>query len=1392
MGKLETLRAELEKAREKLHAKGYEYNGKANGYNELMAAKPFEIAYQDVIEKIWPDNAWWQVTGYWDIFDAMMGGLSDEEVIDEICKHVDKDYLDECKDTFIRGAHVEKGHNIKEYLEKFGDAYDDGMLWDYLKEDFEDGKVDTRKDIVYWYMEDLNGEWRYFETSTLNEAKEEKKLDEGTSNFGAGPEHFPLLVFYTYDEYAYNIKNHPDYPQEEQFEDEDGNVDYGALEQAQYDFEEKAWEDEKVCILDEDKQEELENKLYDFNEESKRMAWDADYSEEEGQRYENNLSLEDVKVSVEPGYYSAAYIDVEHEDYLEDLEEDFKAQQMERFTKLFQELKSEFGLTELSAGPMASNGERGYSIVNNESLDEAQTEEGLPIIKYELTFDDGSKEVAQITGYKTYDDDYAKRYLQQEYDKKILSAREIKEEELDGKTGIDALSNDELHWFHKLNKKMKDSKDALLSKDEIDKIKKLAQKYKLTRDDLEGGLGIRGNDYARKLAYKSNESLDESMESEVTKWWKDVEDANKEMKWNFNIDNGDYSDSEAMHAAMFDMLDDLKEKGASDLFNRGKKIYNKYAKYSKYNEDLQESNLSSLEKEVKDFVEKLGHIEDVRFEYIPFKDHVGIVPFNSEYDKIEQGEYNHDSEDRALNKLKEEFEKAGYRAIIYQDRLNVYKQKNESLEESCSDKELVDKLVAFGTCDSEEEAEKRVARMSQEMKDEMCKSLKRQAQDHLLNDSLNESDEVARVEYCVMDKNNNNIECFDNTDDAIAFAKEHEGIRVLEVQYGPKDENGDEQELGTEEVWSIRESLKEAINSFDDLVKQCYRDYLDKLANNGKGEDDIDDIYEVIEWIANDIIDYYEKVLRGVTDIDWDLNSLEGIDELQKHVEAHLPVIESLEEKKTKKISYEDALAKLNSGDWDNERFNDAIMDGEVEMPKEESLDEKKSKKKYKIRYTGDPAKDAAFFNHAMGSDKGGASVEQSSVSLGEGYIGQEVEDFLRLVVDPGMIDEVVISNIDADDYTEAFKGKYEDVDSNLLHCEYADFDVGGDVLVVNVKTESDDWNDLYYDDLESLLEDYNGDEIRIIDVDTGETLFEGDKEDIDDEVKGLTFWSIDTPKYLCINAHCGEVDELEDEEDEDSGLQIEYWMDEESRDQGLGDLYFDNIEDIEEGKEIVRKMIDKHGYASAELQDGNGRVIFGYDGVDTWGPDKDESLEEGVITTKDGDEIDMFDTYKEAHDYLEKYAKEHNIEHYDIVEDNYEVPNGLLFIEYDEKGEEKGHYPLVAYKNKTTTESCDEKLTKKQIDKNVKRNLAYLKWQGERESKNRDNEKKEEVMTEDNDVYALHLKVIDANTGKINKIERIFVGSKKECDVKKKQLEDASPEDANHNKNVYKVSKVK
>ena len=94
---------------------------------------------------------------------------------------------------------------------------------------------------------------------------------------------------------------------------------------------------------------------------------------------------------------------------------------------------------------------------------------------------------------------------------------------------------------------------------------------------------------------------------------------------------------------------------------------------------------------------------------------------------------------------------------------------DEDLTESCSDKELVDKLVAFGTCDSEEEAEKRVARMSPEMKAEMCKSLSRQAQDHLLNDSLKEGHTVNNYKGYELDWNEDLIDPEEGTADFTVY-----------------------------------------------------------------------------------------------------------------------------------------------------------------------------------------------------------------------------------------------------------------------------------------------------------------------------------------------------------------------------------------------------------------------------------------------------------------------------------------------------------------------------------------------------------------------------------------------------------------------------------------------
>ena len=137
-------------------------------------------------------------------------------------------------------------------------------------------------------------------------------------------------------------------------------------------------------------------------------------------------------LKITSGYYEAAYIEVENEEYLEDLDDDFKAQQLERFSNFFKDIKKEFQLTELSAGPAASNGERGYSIVRDdkeESLEENKNDDFKNLTIEDMFFKVANKKfnVFDKNGHFTKQatalyDEVAKRYG--DYDKFDALCRE--------------------------------------------------------------------------------------------------------------------------------------------------------------------------------------------------------------------------------------------------------------------------------------------------------------------------------------------------------------------------------------------------------------------------------------------------------------------------------------------------------------------------------------------------------------------------------------------------------------------------------------------------------------------------------------------------------------------------------------------------------------------------------------------------------------------------------------------------------------------------------------------------------------------------------------------------------------------------------------------------------
>jgi hypothetical protein len=62
--------------------------------------------------------------------------------------------------------------------------------------------------------------------------------------------------------------------------------------------------------------------------------------------------------------------------------------------------------------------------------------------------------------------------------------------------------------------------------------------------------------------------------------------------------------------------------------------------------------------------------------------------------------------------------------------------------------------------------------------------------------------ERGKVEYCIMDKDNNNIDCHRTYGDAIYFAKQNEKADTIKrVAYDLPDENKDEREISAETIW---------------------------------------------------------------------------------------------------------------------------------------------------------------------------------------------------------------------------------------------------------------------------------------------------------------------------------------------------------------------------------------------------------------------------------------------------------------------------------------------------------------------------------------------------------------------------------------------------------------
>lgn len=181
---------------------------------------------------------------------------------------------------------------------------------------------------------------------------ESVSLLEGTSNFGS-LDNFPLLVYIPYDEFYDSLEYVDGYPKMEDYDNEDDY--YEAQEKFVDEYYDKHYKG--VALLTDEDVANLESDIEDFNRQTKDIAYDLD-----------NYDLEDIQLKLEPGYYEGVQIDCEYEKSFNYLDEKVKEEQLARFKKFFDDIKTKYGLTSLSVAYRFSNGETGYKI--EEELDE--------------------------------------------------------------------------------------------------------------------------------------------------------------------------------------------------------------------------------------------------------------------------------------------------------------------------------------------------------------------------------------------------------------------------------------------------------------------------------------------------------------------------------------------------------------------------------------------------------------------------------------------------------------------------------------------------------------------------------------------------------------------------------------------------------------------------------------------------------------------------------------------------------------------------------------------------------------------------------------------------------------------------------------------------------------
>ena len=280
----------------------------------------------------------------------------------------------------------------------------------------------------------------------------ESKLNEGTANFqgNGGVDWLPLLVYLNSDDVYADLHREANDLYSEIDDDDERREKIDAYIDTY--FEERLGDG--IRALTDDDVENLENELFLFNEKMRARGEELAYGEgsDDDAQYQRGQVLKDLKVGLKPGYYEGVqlFCDIDGDESF--LTEDDKNELIEFFKKI----KKDFSLTELAVAYKASNGETGYSIVDDEVKgdDEAKEESLKEEITHEhrkerngeydffdLGFIDkvkynathylnwlGKKDFYQVSSHRPYDDaDYHYAYSKDGRNWEIILNKDIKD-----------------------------------------------------------------------------------------------------------------------------------------------------------------------------------------------------------------------------------------------------------------------------------------------------------------------------------------------------------------------------------------------------------------------------------------------------------------------------------------------------------------------------------------------------------------------------------------------------------------------------------------------------------------------------------------------------------------------------------------------------------------------------------------------------------------------------------------------------------------------------------------------------------------------------------------------------------------------------------------------------